>query len=273
MGEPLLGAGVRRRRIPCRRQIAGEPHQRLPDRPSGEAPRQHRLERCGPRAGRPAPAPLFQRVSSSRATSRLVGVDQLVAAGSQGGIVTRFLELTRQAPAGSRCRPARILIGGLDRGFDSVFRDGLHDLRGNGAIDPDAADADAQSGADMTVVAAAMVAVGMARIACRRRPASSGRSDRNAPAGQQGPTATRRLPRGTLLHMRVLRDQLLVRLVLFPADVAGVMIAQQDVPRPSASMAGGLAGAPVDDARALGRAAEHVGAGIDGIWRICSTVW
>jgi len=28
------------------------------------------------------------------------------------------------------------LIGGLDRGVDGVFRDGLDDLRGDGAIDP-----------------------------------------------------------------------------------------------------------------------------------------
>jgi hypothetical protein len=64
--------------------------------------------------------------------------------------------------------------------------------------------------------------------------------------------------------MRVLRDQFLVRLVLIPADVAGVVIAYQDVPRSHRlRMAGGLAGASVDNVRALGCAAEDIGSGID----------
>src|SRR6202158_6623908 len=83
-------------------------------------------------------------------------------------------------------------------------------------------------------------------------------------SGQQGATAAGRLSLGPALHMRVLRDQLLVRLVLFPADVAGVMIAAQDVPSGHRlRMAGGLAGTTGDDARALGCAAEDIGAGID----------
>src|SRR5580704_18515481 len=93
------------------------------------------------------------------------------------------------------------------------------------------------------------------------RPAAATATDQS---GQQGATATCRLPLGPALHMSVLRDQLLVRLVLFPADVAGVMIAQQDGPSGHRlRMAGGLAGATVDDASALGCAAEDIGAGID----------
>ena len=64
--------------------------------------------------------------------------------------------------------------------------------------------------------------------------------------------------------MRVLRDQLLVRLVLLPADVPGVMIAQQDIPSGHRlGMARGLAGATVHDSGALGSATEDIGAGID----------
>src|SRR5215472_15848925 len=64
--------------------------------------------------------------------------------------------------------------------------------------------------------------------------------------------------------MSILRDQFLVRLVLFPADVAGVVIAQRNVPCSHwLRMAGALAGASVDDACALRCPAEHVGAGID----------
>jgi hypothetical protein len=66
--------------------------------------------------------------------------------------------------------------------------------------------------------------------------------------------------------MSVLRDQLLVRLILFPADVTGVMIAKQDVPRGHwLRMASSLASAPVDNARALRCAAEDIGAGVDRV--------
>jgi hypothetical protein len=66
--------------------------------------------------------------------------------------------------------------------------------------------------------------------------------------------------------MGVLRDQLLVRLELLPADVAGNMIAQQHVPRGGRlRMAGGFPGAPVDDACALDCAAEDIGTGIDRV--------
>src|SRR5580704_2130148 len=93
------------------------------------------------------------------------------------------------------------------------------------------------------------------------RPAAATATDQS---GQQGATATCRLPLGPALHMSVLRDQLLVRLVLFPADVAGVVIAQQDGPSGHRlRMAGGLTGVTLDDARALGCAAEDIGAGID----------
>jgi hypothetical protein len=53
-------------------------------------------------------------------------VDDLLTAGGQGGLVARFLELpTERLPdlVVALCR----LIGGLDRGFNGVLGDRLHD--------------------------------------------------------------------------------------------------------------------------------------------------
>jgi hypothetical protein len=49
MGDPLLGSGVRARRIPCRRQIVGEHHQR---RTIDRRAERH-AEQRGRRDGRP----------------------------------------------------------------------------------------------------------------------------------------------------------------------------------------------------------------------------
>jgi hypothetical protein len=54
------------------------------------------------------------------------------------------------------------LVGGLDRGFDGVFRDGFNDLRRHGAIDADTSHANAKQRHDVTTVTPALVAVGMA---------------------------------------------------------------------------------------------------------------
>jgi hypothetical protein len=101
-------------------------------------------------------------------------------------------------------------------------------------IDPDAADADAQIPADVTVVAAAMVAMSMARLRAIEHPHRPATATATDQSGQQGPTATCRLPLSPALHVGVLRDQSLIRFVLFPADVPGVMIAGGSI-RPSAS--------------------------------------
>ena len=70
--------------------------------------------------------------------------------------------------------PRRLIRQLGSRRFDGVLEAGLDDLRGDGAIDPDTTDADAQPAADVTVVAAAMIAVGMARSACSNTATSSG---------------------------------------------------------------------------------------------------
>src|SRR5438270_10536138 len=82
----------------------------------------------------------------------------------------------------------------------------------------------------MTVVAAAMVAVSMARLRAIEHPHCAAATGAAHQSGQQGSAAAGRLAIGPALHMGILRDQLLVFLVLFPADIARVVIAQQDVP-------------------------------------------
>jgi hypothetical protein len=84
------------------------------------------------------------------------------------------------------------LIRGLDRGVDRVLRDGLDDLCGDGTIDPDAADADAQPSADMTVVAAALVAMSMARLRAiehAHRPAAATATHQSGQQGARPPRA------------------------------------------------------------------------------------
>lgn len=67
--------------------------------------------------------------------------------------------------------------------------------------------------------------------------------------------------------MRVLvKQRLLVVFIILPADVAGVVVPQQDVPLLARfSEAAYLAGAPVDDLRSLGPPAERIGAGIQRV--------
>src|ERR1700675_3908305 len=134
-------------------------------------------------------------------------IDHLVAAGGPGGVVTRFLKLPAERLPDLVVGLHR-LIGGLDRGFDGMFRDGLDDLCGDGTIDPDTADADAQPSADVTVVTAAMVAVSMARLRAIEHPHRPTAATAANQPGQQGATAAGRLPLGPALHMSVFRDQL-----------------------------------------------------------------
>ena len=273
MSDPLLGAGIRAWRIPGRRQITGKRDQRRAvdlrakrrrDIMSGDA-----VLEMGDLLQRRVPA----RLELAR-DQTLGGVDDLVAAGRQGSSITRFLELPAERLPDLVVSLHRE-IGGLDCGVDGLFRDGLDDLRSDGAIDPDTADADAQPSADVTVVAAAMIAVGMARLRAIEHPHRPAATAAAHQSGQQGSTAASRLPLGAPLHMRVLRDQLLVRFVLFPADVPGMVIAQQDVPRSHRlRLAPSFAGAPVDNARPLGCAAVDIGTSIDRMSTIkVSTVW
>jgi hypothetical protein len=67
----------------------------------------------------------------------------------------------------------------------------------------------------------------------------------------------------------VLEQRLLVVFIILPADVAGVVVPQQDVPLLARfAEAAYLAGAPVDDLRSLGPPAERIGAGIQRVVQI-----
>jgi hypothetical protein len=136
-----LVSGIRARGIPCRRQIAGERHQRraidLRAKRCGDIVPGNAILQMSDALQRRVPAGLeFARDQT------LGRVDHLVAAGGQGGVVTRLLKLAAERLP-DLIVSLRRLIGGLDRGSDRVFRDGLDDLRSDGTIDPDAADANA----------------------------------------------------------------------------------------------------------------------------------
>ncbi len=192
-------------------------------------------------------------------------IDNLVAACGEGGAVTGFLEFPAQRLP-DLVIGLRRLVGGLDRGFDGVFRDGFDDLRCHGAIDADTSHANAKQPHDVTTVTPALVAVGMARFCPVQHSHGPAATAAAHQARQQRPTPARRLTISAGQHMGILRDQLLVCLVLLPADVSGVVITQQDIPPGHRlRVASGLAGASVDDASTLGCAAEDIGAGIDRV--------
>src|SRR3954452_8515370 len=89
--------------------------------------------------------PLQRRVPAGLELTRnqtLRRIDELVAAAGQGRLIKRFLELPTQRLPDVVVALHR-LLGGLDGGVNCVFGNRLDDLRRDGTIDPDAADADA----------------------------------------------------------------------------------------------------------------------------------
>ena len=109
----------------------------------------------------------------------LGGIHKFVSARGEGGFISRRFEFPLDGGDDVRLRTLD-LIRGEDRGFDRTIGDRLQDLQSDRAIDPNTADADAQSRTDMGVIAAALVAMGIAFRPCRRRRASSGHSVRIA---------------------------------------------------------------------------------------------
>src|SRR6202795_2573951 len=80
-------------------------------------------------------------------------------------------------------------------------------------------------------------------------------------AGQQRAATTCGFAIGSLLHVSVFADHPLVLLELFPTDVAGMMVANQDAPlRHWLLVPSGPLGSSVHDGGALGRPSKHVGA-------------
>jgi hypothetical protein len=139
-----------------------------------------------------------------------------------------------------------------------------HDLRRDRPIDPHAANADAKPTANVAVITPALVAVGVPRL--RAIQDAHGAPEPRTPyqPSQQCPATTGEFPVSAALHMCILRDQLLIRLELLPADVSWMVIAQQHIPRRHRlGVPIGLAGASVANAGALGFPAEHIRPSID----------
>src|SRR5262245_30657934 len=85
-------------------------------------------------------------------------------------------------------------------------------------------------------------------------------------AGEQRAASARRFARAVLLHMRVLKQELLVVLILLPADVARMIVAQQDIPFASGFCeTAGLASTPIDNACSLRPPAKGIGTRIQWI--------
>ena len=87
-------------------------------------------------------------------------IDAGIAPLGQQGLVLRFLELTlaHLADLGVDLGGA---FAGTDRRFDGVFGDGLQQLADDRAVDANATNANAQAGAVLIMIAAALVAMGV----------------------------------------------------------------------------------------------------------------
>ena len=88
----------------------------------------------------------------------LGGIDQLIASRCQRDFVVRRLQITFNSTnhlVAGRC----LLTRGDDGGLNRMIRDCLKALQRNCPIDTHTADANAKPGADMTIIAAALVAV------------------------------------------------------------------------------------------------------------------
>jgi hypothetical protein len=99
-------------------------------------------------------------------------------------------------------------------------------LSGYGLVDTYAADADAKSGANVTVVTPALVAVRLPRSHPIEDPHHPAASTTSYKAAQQRAATPRRFARHSLLHMRILGNHPLVFLELIPGDIAWMVIFQ-----------------------------------------------
>jgi hypothetical protein len=155
--KPLFGSGIGSRRVPDERQIPGQSQQG-----GGVDLRLCAHLDLGPPKLRFDLGDPFQRgiptgLKGTRDVS-LGGVDMLVAAFGERRPVARLLEFLLNGQADSFLR-----LGGLFPGqqgsLDGLLGDGFEQLAGDGDVHADPADADAETGTDMPVVAPALVAV------------------------------------------------------------------------------------------------------------------
>jgi hypothetical protein len=81
--------------------------------------------------------------------------------------------------------------GPFRRGFHRTIGDSLEDLQGNRAVDPNTPDADAQPCTDMSVIAAALIAMGIAFPHPVESAHHSATASTSHQAGEQGTSAAR----------------------------------------------------------------------------------
>ena len=106
--------------------------------------------------------------------------------GSERGLVARRLQFTRHGLPNVVRRAGR-LIGGQHRRLDSPVRHRLQDRGRDRAIDTQAADPDAQARSDVSVIAAALIAVRVARAHAVEHPHHAPALPAAHQAGQQRP--------------------------------------------------------------------------------------
>ena len=224
MDKTLLGSRIGRWRIPCRRQIVGKLEETCAidlwarRRHGGElldSPLEfgHTLQ-CG------VPARL-----QFAGDVALLRVHQLVSTARQRRFVTGRFKLSLDGDDDVLPR-ALDLIRSKDGGFHGAVGHRLENLQSDRAINPHASDADTQPRAHMGVIAAALIAMSVAFAHAIEDPHHSSAPTAPHQPGKQRVTAARRFARAILLHVRVLKQELLIVLVLLPADVARMIVAQ-----------------------------------------------
>ena len=153
----------------------------------------------------------------------LGGINQFVAPCSQSCFIACSLQITFDS-GDHRIAGRFLLFRGDDGSLDSVTRDCLKTLQRYCPVDTHTADTNAKPGADMAIIAPALVAV--------RIPFAHAIEDAHHPpavattheaAEERSPTAPR-FACAVFLHIGILQQQTLVLLVLLPTDVSGMVV-------------------------------------------------
>src|SRR6185312_13904463 len=118
----------------------------------------------------------------------------------------------------------------------------------------------------MGVIAAALITMGIPLGLAIEDPHHPPATSAPHQASQKCASPARRFTRAVLLHVRVFQQQLLIGFVLLPADIAGMIVAQENIPfLPWFFEPADLAGATVHDPCLLSDSAKRIGASIERI--------
>src|SRR6266576_3618836 len=159
----------------------------------------------------------------------LGGVDELVSAGDQRSLIASLFEFLPESPD---CVIVDMsdFFRSLDSCLHGVTGHSFQDLPRYGSIDTNAAGSNAEPTTHTLSIAAALISMGMARSGPVEDAQHASAPTATHQPGQQGAAAAGRLSIRPFLHVRVLREHLLVLLKLLPTDVAGMMVAKQHAP-------------------------------------------